>query len=211
MDTQNHSRPIIYIDGENFLFRVADILMSAKIIKNKDDIVSFDFKRLFENALSAKDPIIRYYGTRLRLIERPPELKRKTTRIIDARRKLASSFSRQGVKFVNSGRLKLRDGDRCKKCGNSDLHLQEKGVDVRIAVDIVTESRRGRELYLVSSDTDLLPAVEKAKSLEAEIIYVGFYNNLTTALAKHCAGTVILREAEVLEAFERANPPQLIS
>ena len=210
MDTQHYVGAIVYIDGENFLFRVADILLGEKIIKNKDDITSFDFKGLFENALDAKDLLIRYYGTRLKLFNQSPELKKKTTKIIDARRKLASSLRKQGIEFVNSGRLKLRDGDRCKKCGHQDLHLQEKGVDVRLAVDIVTESRRGQELYLVSSDTDLLPAVEKAKSQQTKITYVGFYNNLTTALAKHSTGVVVLREAEVLRAFERANPTKLI-
>lgn len=185
---RNTSEPIIYIDGENFLFRVADILINRRIIKNKDEITAFDFKYLFENALDTENPVIRYYGTRLKLIERPLALKKKTSRIIDAKRRLASSLKKQGIEFVNSGRLKLRDGDRCKKCGNQDSHLQEKGVDVRIAVDITAESQRGQKLYLVSSDTDLLPAVDKAKSQAAEIIYVGFYNNLTTALAKHSTG-----------------------
>ena len=206
MHSKNHTRPIIYIDGENFLFRVADVLINAGAIKSKDDIVALDCRYLFENALTADNPVIRYYGTRLKLINRTPELKKKTTRIINARRKLASSLFKQKVEFVNSGRLKLRDGDKCKKCGRQDLHLQEKGVDVRIAVDIITESRPGCELYLVSSDTDLLPAVERAKSQGSKIIYVGLYNNLTTALAKNATGVAVLRETEILNAFTRADP-----
>lgn len=209
MNKRNKARPIVYIDGENFLFRVADVLISKGVIKNKDDITSFDCKYLLEKALALEDPIIRYYGTRLKLIKSPAYLKKKTTKIINIRRTLVSSLSKQGIELVNSGRLKLRDGDKCKKCGNQDLHLQEKGVDVRMAVDIVTESRRGQELYLVSSDTDLLPAVEKARSQAAKITYVGFSDNLTTALTKHATKVVTLRDAEVLEAFEKANPPKL--
>ena len=111
------------------------------------------------------------------------------------------------MEFVVSGRLKLRDGDTCKQCGNQDQHLQEKGVDVGLAVDMVAESRGGDVVYLVSSDTDLLPAIKKAQAAGAEVVYVGFAKTLTHAFTENADRTIVLREAEIIEAFARMNPP----
>ena len=151
--------------------------------------------------------LIRYYGTRLKVIKQTPELEEKTIGIISVKRQLASVLSKQGIEVINSGRLKLRDGDRCQKCGSRDLHLQEKGVDVSIAADMVAESKKGRSLYLVSSDADLLPVLKKAKAAEAEVTYVGFSNNLTYALRQNADKVVVLHKKAILKAFERMNPP----
>ena len=203
-------KSIIYIDGQNFLFRVADILIHNGLIEVKDDITAFDFKYLFANILKGEKLSLRYYGTRLKRIRLTPELDAKTAKIIDATRQLKNFSASQGVKFITSGRLKLRDGDVCKKCGGQDQHLQEKGVDVGIAVDMITEGRKGHTIYLVSSDTDLLPAVKKAQAAGAEVVYVGFAKTLTHTLTENADRVVVLREAEILEAFKKANPLKLV-
>ena len=202
----NRNESVVYIDGQNFLFRAAEILVPKGLIEIKDDITAFDFKYLFENALKGEELLLRYYGTNLKRIKLTPELDIKTAKIIDITRRLKNSLINQGVDFVVSGRLKLRDSDICKKCGSRDQRLQEKGVDVGIAVDMVSESRTGYTIYLVSSDTDLLPAVKKARAAGAEVVYVGFAKALTHALAENASRVVVLREAEVSEAFERATP-----
>ncbi len=52
----------------------------------------------------------------------------------------------------------------------------EKGVDVQLAVDILIGAYE--DLYdraiLISSDTDLIPAIQKVKQLGKQIEYIGF-------------------------------------
>ena len=202
--TEPNNPPIVYIDGENFSFRVAELLIANEKIKDKSELITLDIRGLFEKSLSRNDLVIRYYGTRVKIIKDSEYLEAKTDGIIRRQRKLRNSLAKQGVKFIESGKLKARDGDTCKECGSKERHLQEKGVDVKIAVDIVTESSLGRDFYLVSSDTDLLPAIEASN---ANITYVAFPGKLTRALCKATGDrVVVIREAEVLEAFANSNP-----
>ena len=77
-------------------------------------------------------------------------------------------------------------------------------MDVKIAVDIITDSEKARKLYLVSSDTDLLPAIEASI---AEITYVAMFGNVTQAIYKATGRRiVVLRESEIIDTFDRANP-----
>jgi uncharacterized LabA/DUF88 family protein len=66
----------------------------------------------------------------------------------------------QGVRLVRVGQLKVHDGKTCKSCGKSTEVLLEKGVDVKIAVDLVGADSI---VYLFSSDSDLIPAVLAAR------------------------------------------------
>ena len=96
--------------------------------------------------------------------------------------------------------MKVRDGDKCKQCGAQDLHFQEKGVDVKIGVDIVIDSHNDQiaKMVLVSSDTDLIPAVETALEKEKHLVYVGFSDKLTNALLNVASETQIIRDPESL-------------
>jgi hypothetical protein len=127
----------IYIDGQNFLYKAADVLIAAGRIRDKQDLHTFDFTHPFKNLLKVDDLEIRYYGTKLRKHKNPPETAAKSVIMLDSQRRLRNSRHNQGVRFIESGKLKLRDGDVCKKCGSQDPHFQEKGVDVRIAVDML--------------------------------------------------------------------------
>ena len=184
-------QPVVYIDSENFLFKAVDILKQAGYIKGRQELTKFDFKGLLTDTLGRKDLSIRYYGTNLRVIKNNRRLKQKSRKIINDRRKMLTTLQKQGIEFISSGNLKVRDGDICRNCQARDLHLQEKGVDVRIAVDMVVDAIKDKSLYLVSSDTDLLPAVKQAQALGAQVIYVGFYGKLTHALTAVTSSAVI--------------------
>ena len=197
---------IVYIDSENFLFKAVDILKRAKLIGDRSGLIKFDFRSLFEDTLGRKDLMIRYYGTHLRVIKNTNRLKTQSTKIINDRRKILSTLQKQQIDFVGSGNLKVRDGDACLKCKSRDLRLQEKGVDVRIAVDMVVDATKNRELYLVSSDTDLLPAVKQAQLQGAKVVYVGFSGKLTQALIAETSSTVVVwQDRDIIKAFRRAQ------
>lgn len=202
--------PIVYIDGQNFMFKIARVLIAEKIIKSKGDLERIDVKHLIGRVIDEKRLVIRYYGAKLKIFKQSAELEEKTRKIVNSQRVLISALSRQGVEFRRSGKLKLRDGDVCKKCKNQDMHLQEKGVDVSIAVDMIVESEKGRTMYLVSSDTDLLPAVLRAKKKGVNIVYVGFAEHRTHALVNIADSVILIRNKEILEAFYNLTPPKLL-
>lgn len=77
----------------------------------------------------------------------------------------------------------------------------EKGVDVQIAVDMVRGAiKREYDIcYLISSDTDLLPAIKDAQTHGRKIIYVAFENNISRALLKNCSSTIIIKKKDILK------------
>ena len=83
----------------------------------------------------------------------------------------------------------------------SDGKYHEKGVDVQIAVDIVRGAIKNEYdiCYLISSDTDLLPAIQTAKDEGKKIIYVGFENFMSRALSKNCSSCLIIKKDQILK------------
>jgi len=55
-------------------------------------------------------------------------------------------------------------------------------------------------IYLVSSDTDLLPAIKQAQKKGKQATYVGFSRQLSTALVANCKETRSLTRDD-LQAF----------
>lgn len=203
-------KTIVYIDGQNFLYKLADVLIDAKKIKSKQDLHTISIRKLIEDLLSKDHLEIRFYGTRLKLYKNTNDIAEKSRIMIDSQRRLRNSLVKQNIMFVESGKLKLRDGDICKQCGAQDSHFQEKGVDVKIAVDLVEDSllKDTERMVLVSSDTDLVPAVLAVLKHKKSLIYVGFSNKLTNALSNAATETQIIRDKEIIEAFNDANLPK---
>lgn len=77
---------------------------------------------------------------------------------------------------------------------NSHGVFQEKGVDVRLALDIYRlASEQGYEkIILLSSDADLLPAVELAQQAGCIVEYIGLHHHLSQALLRNCRRKRIL-------------------
>ena len=204
-------KTVVYIDGQNFLYKAADVLIAAGKLTEKQGLHTISLRKLVEELLGETDIEIRYYGTKLRKYKNTPEIETKSTVMIDSQRKLRNSLAKQRIAFIESGKLKLRDSDKCKNCGMQDLRFQEKGVDVRIAIDLVADSyeKEITTMVLLSSDTDLLPAVNMVVQKHKRLIYVGFSDKLTNALSIAATETQIIRDTEILSAFDNANPPQL--
>ena len=204
-------KTIVYIDGQNFLYKAADVLIAAKKIKEKQDLHTFSFRSLIEDLLDEKEVEIRFYGTRLRRYKEPADIAKKSQVMVDSQRRLRNTLNAQNLLFIESGKLKVRDGDICKTCGKQDSRFQEKGVDVRIAVDMVVDAcdNKAQKLVLVSSDTDLLPAIQNVISRGKSVVYVGFSDKLTKAIVVTATETQIIRDAEIIRAYELLQSPQL--
>ena len=71
-----------------------------------------------------------------------------------------------------------------------DHEIREKGVDVKMAIDIVADGIEDNydTAIIVSSDTDLIPAIKyvQLKGKNKKIEYVGFSNYTSLGLIKEC-------------------------
>jgi uncharacterized LabA/DUF88 family protein len=92
--------------------------------------------------------------------------------------------------------------------GGSRLVFKEKGVDVRIAVDMVATScdKSASAIILGSSDSDLQPAIKETKSRGVPCIYLGFEDLPNKGLAATADKTILIRNAEVLGSVPAATP-----
>ena len=206
-------KTIVYIDGQNFLYKASDVLIREKLIKDKQDLYNLDIKGLLANIFPSDDVSIKYYGAKIKVVSHMgEEIHAKSRRFSDNLRRLKNTLAKQDIHFVESGKLKVRDSDICKNCGHHDLRFQEKGVDVGIAVDMIVDASAGslEQAVLLSSDTDLVPAMKVVKSFIANVTYLGFSDKLTNALNSIATKTETIRDAEIIDAYRRLNPPTLL-
>lgn len=70
----------------------------------------------------------------------------------------------------------------------------EKGVDVRISTDILKGAFKHEYdiCYIISSDSDLIPAVIEVKSTGRKIVYVGFDHFVSLAMQKNCSKQILI-------------------
>ena len=75
----------------------------------------------------------------------------------------------------------------------------EKGVDVKIAVDLLTGAYENSydTAILLSSDTDLIPAIQKVRALGKAVEYIGFAHRPSLGLQKHVTLSRLLIRAEI--------------
>ena len=82
--------------------------------------------------------------------------------------------------------------------------IREKGTDVKIAVDLIIGAVD--DLYdsaiLVSSDTDLIPAVKYIKYRDKKLEYVGFSHTPSLGMQKYANFSILLR-LEDIEKFKK--------
>ena len=200
---------IVYIDGQNFLYKVAERLISNQLIDDKQSVTAIDIPYLIKQVLPDEKPEIRYYGvTKIRQQNNfGPDIHEKSIRFADNLRKIRSCLDKTGVEYYPVGVLKVRDRDECKNCGVKDYKFQEKGVDVGLAVDIVRDvlENNVENIILVSSDTDLMPAIKIAREKHIKITYLAFDNQITQSISRQSDNTQTFRDFEVIEAFKRLN------
>ena len=82
---------------------------------------------------------------------------------------------------------------------NNDGKYHEKGVDVQLAVDLLVGAYENTydTAILLSSDTDLIPAIKKAKELGKAVEYIGFAHKPTIALQTHATLSRLLIQEEI--------------
>jgi len=190
-------KTILYIDGENLKFYLKSVLKS-KAIAEPYLLEQLDYQKLFSSALKGfKISEKRFYSARLR--EQSGFLT-KSRELIQKQRALKSRLENQGFIFVISGNVRKQ---QFFVNGKSKVIFKEKGVDVKIAVDLVAEAcdKKIDTIILCSSDSDLQPAVYEVKRRGIKVIYLGFEICPNKGLIYTVNRAILLRNSEVIEAY----------
>jgi uncharacterized LabA/DUF88 family protein len=186
----------LFVDGENFLNYVEDVLMQSGIPKNKIDTTQIDLATLISIAMPQIQITKKlFYAARLKVF---PETKDKSINLIRKQRILKTNLEKQGFVFVISGNVRPQ---KIIKGGKPKIVFKEKGVDVRIAVDMVTLScdKVIDRAILCSSDSDLQPAVKEIRNRGIEVIYLGFETSPNKGLTYTTNKTILFRNHEILK------------
>jgi len=187
---------ILYIDGENLKHYIKKILEKHSKIKS---FVEIDLNLLLASALETIDiRDRRFYSAKVRL---HPSFEKKSNELIQKQRKLKTLLEKQGFYFVIGGNVR---GQKVSVNGKEKIVFHEKGVDVKLAVDMVSDAcdKKVETIILCSSDSDLQPAVSEVKKRGAEIIYLGFESQPNKGLIYTCNRSILIRDAEILKAFK---------
>ncbi len=156
----------IYIDGSNFYNYLKD--KEIDFPKGK----KFDYLKFVELLAGGREiSSVRYYTG----VFRNTDNSEKSKKLVKNQQRFLSHLENIGF-CIKRGRI-LQDG------GGS----REKGTDVRIAIDLVVGAIDNfyDSAILVSSDTDLIPAIDYIKYKNKKIEYVGFSHAPSFAMIKH--------------------------
>jgi uncharacterized LabA/DUF88 family protein len=170
---------LIVIDGSNFYFKLKDLGLH--------NLLAFDFSK-FEKLIGGSNKVVKtcYYVGRIR-----QDGTKKTNELFNAQQKLLGSFKKQHIAYQFGYLLK------------SDGIYHEKGVDVQMAVDMVAAAfeKTYDRLILVSSDTDLAPAIKKAREKGMVVEFVGFSHQPSVAMVSFCTESTLLKKEDLISFF----------
>lgn len=166
------------IDGSNFYFKLKDLQLHKLLGFNFSKFATFLIR-------SHKLTGAKYYVGRVR-----QDGTKHADKLLANQQKLIENLKRHKFRYELGYILK------------SGKAYHEKGVDVNIAVDmlVATYENLCDRIILVSSDTDLAPAINKAQEKGKIVEYVGFSHKPSVAMVRFCKESRLLAK-EDLEPF----------
>jgi uncharacterized LabA/DUF88 family protein len=176
-------RVAIYIDGSNFY----NYLKDKEI--NFPKGVKFDFNAFVKFLLNERECISKRYYVG---IFRNMDGSKKSEELVKGQQKFLSHIENEGF-AIKRGRI----------MHHTDKDYREKGTDVKIATDLIIGAVD--DIYdtaiLVSSDTDLIPAIKYVKYKKKKLEYVGFSHAPSFGMQKY-ANLSILLTPQNIENFK---------
>ena len=169
-------RIFIIIDGSNFYHRLKETGLSG--------LLDFNYKEFAQFLLGERKSIAsNYYIGAIR----EEHGNQKSKELMRNQRILVNRLNNCGWQ-VHFGHMLKTDG------------YHEKGVDVLMAVDLLIGAYE--DLYdtavLVSSDTDLIPAIAKVRAMGKKVEYIGFSSKPSFGLIAHTDVRRLLIKDELL-------------
>ena len=194
-------KTILYIDGENLKNYIKTVLLGEGVSARKINLENYSLKELIKAPLKGiKLSEKRYYSAKLREYKETPK---KSKQLILKQRVQKTNLEKAGFHFIMSGSVRPY---KVKTDGKMKVIFKEKGVDVKIAVDLVTDACDNmiKTAILCSSDSDLQPAIKEVLKRGVEIIYLGFEINPNKGLSFTTNRTILIRNSEVLGAYKKS-------
>ena len=180
------NRAFVFIDGNNFYFKLKEL--SSKL-DGKFRLMDFNYQE-FSKWLVAPNSLaeIHYYIGALKRQKNND----KSEKMYADQQKLIGKLQQQSV-AITLGQL----------IQHPDKSFHEKGVDVRSAVEMIRFAREDKydTAHLVSSDTDLVAAVEEVQSFNKKVQYVGIAKGQSFGLTKAAGDVRLLRPEDVQKFF----------
>ncbi len=165
------------VDGSNFFFKFKELRLGR--------YESFDFTKLIRR-LMGKNKLVtaRYHVGRVR-----QDGSEKADKMVANQQRIFENLKKSGFTYVLGYLLK----------SNGKYH--EKGVDVQMAVDMMEAAYKDLcdRIILVSSDTDLEPAIRKVREQGKIVEYVGFSHKPSVAMVSFCSESTLLKKEDLEE------------
>ena len=170
-------RVAIYIDGGNFYRRLKDPQVCPPAGR------SLDFNKFVNHVANGRILISkRYYVGIVRNVDGTA----KSEGMVRSQQKFLAGLENDGF-TIKRGRIVY------------DHAIREKGVDVKLAVDLVIGAFD--DFYdtaiIVSSDTDLIPAINYLKHKKKKIEYIGFSHAPSLGMIKFSDINVLLQKKDI--------------
>lgn len=194
------SKTILYIDGENLRHYINEVLRENGISEKNATLLNVDLSKLLDKILKGiKVSKKIYYSARLR---QHKETLEKSKKLIQKQRTLKAILEKQGFDFIMSGNVRPQKVMVDRK---SKIIFKEKGVDVRIAVDLVVAAcdKKIKTAIICSSDSDLQPAIKEIRDCGVKVLYLGFEIKPNKGLMYTTNRAILIRNSEVLECFNK--------
>jgi uncharacterized LabA/DUF88 family protein len=192
---------LLIVDGENFRHQISRTLVQAGRIRENNDFFPFDFMGFCRHVMHRQDIDVTYVTTDIRHphFEIPEELRLLINEIVSSHGRWIQHLNEQGVNVVTAGKLKVKESNACTHCGKRSMILQEKGVDVRVATELLLAAQRQEpEIALGSSDSDMIPALEAARELGAHTKYVCHRDELNEHIQSIVSDVLTFDDADVM-------------
>lgn len=190
----------LLIDGENLKGKIKQVFKATG--KARPIWHHYDFNGLFNKVLTGTsvNKKIFYFA---HVKEHAASIE-KSKQLIEEQRLLKAHLEHQGFDVVLSGRVRGQIEETSN--GKRTLVFKEKGVDVKIAVDMISLScdKQAKEIILASSDSDLQPAIKGTRDRNVACVYLGFETQPNKGISYTTNRTILMRNSEILE-FENAH------
>jgi len=85
----------------------------------------------------------------------------------------------------------------CKQCGNIEDFKTEKSVDVLLVMDIVLRAQEYDTLYILSCDTDIIPAIRHVKEIGKKVLLVRPVGANCAGVGRECSASIVLTQAHI--------------
>lgn len=178
---KKNERVIVFLDGSNFYHRLRDTELDFK------QLLDFNYRGFTEWLVHGRIIVeCIYYVALVRKEQDNP----KSQELVRNQQKLFTNLQKQGWK-IKTGYMMAHDKD-----------YKEKGVDVKLAVDVLDMAYQNKydTAIIVSSDTDLIPGIIRAKELGKKIEHIGFSHRPSFAMQRSATLSRLLSKVE-LEQF----------